>query len=131
MTELLTISYRSSARLRDQQTALQEILGESRDRNARLGITGILLFDGTYFMQTIEGPTDDTSLLFTRIVNDGRHHDVVPFGISKIETRTFPDWTMHLIGPETASRIVPDMIDFDFTERRLSQVHQTVKDMAA
>ena len=131
MTELLTVSYRSVARLSEPDTALQAILAESRNNNARFGITGILLFDGTYFMQTIEGPLDETSTLFTRIVNDRRHDDVVPFGVSKIETRSFPDWTMELIGPETASRIVPDMADFDFTDRRLSQVHKTVTDLAA
>lgn len=131
MTDLLTISYRSYARLRDPTNQLVAILEVSRRRNAELGITGILLFDGIYFMQTIEGPVESTGNLFTRIVTDGRHDDVVPFGVSKIAKRSFPDWNMELIGPEAVAHIVPDMEEFDFTDRRLIQVHEAVRRIAA
>lgn len=131
MSELLTISYRSLARLREPTSQLQAILKESRRRNAELGITGILLFDGTYFMQTIEGPLDNAASLFARIVDDGRHDEVVPFGVAKIAKRAFPDWTMELIGPEVTADIVPDMEEFDFTDRRLRLVHKAVMNIAA
>ncbi|GHF73138.1 BLUF domain-containing protein [Seohaeicola zhoushanensis] len=131
MSDLLTISYRSLARLREPTSQLQAILKESRRRNAELGITGILLFDGTYFMQTIEGPLDNSATLFARIVEDGRHDEVVPFGVAKIATRAFPDWTMELIGPEVTADIVPDMEEFDFTDRRLRLVHKAVMNIAA
>ncbi|GHF71353.1 BLUF domain-containing protein [Seohaeicola zhoushanensis] len=131
MSELMTISYRSLARLREPSSQLQAILEESRQRNDELGVTGILLFDGTYFMQTIEGPVEATASVFARIVEDGRHDDVVPFGVAKIAKRAFPDWTMELIGPEVTADIVPDMEEFDFTDRRLRLVHKAVKKIAA
>lgn len=131
MSDLLTISYRSLARLREPTNQLQAILKESRRRNVELGITGILLFDGTYFMQTIEGPLDNSATLFARIVEDGRHDEVVPFGVAKIAKRAFPDWTMELIGPEVTADIVPDMEEFDFTDRRLRLVHKAVMNIAA
>ena len=82
MEELLTISYRSFARLREPVGQINSILLESRYRNQQLGITGLLLFDGTYFMQTIEGPPRETRTVFVQIASDKRHAEVVPFGIA-------------------------------------------------
>ena len=96
MNELLTISYRSVAWLHDPVADVRSILGESHARNARHDVTGLLLFDGTYFLQTIEGPTDNTSSIFLKIVSDKRHVDVVPFGVGRINERVFPDWRMKL-----------------------------------
>lgn len=130
MEELLTISYRSFARLRDPVDQISSILAESQDRNQQLGLTGLLLFDGTYFMQTIEGPPNETGTVFVQIVSDRRHADVVPFGIATISERCFPDWRMKLIGPAATARIVPDMDEFDFSDKRLSEVHAAAKDVA-
>ena len=55
MEDLFTLSYRSIAKLRDPVQDVADILQESQHRNAQLGITGLLLFGGQYFMQTLEG----------------------------------------------------------------------------
>lgn len=130
MNELLTISYRSVAWLHDPVADVRSILSESHARNARHDVTGLLLFDGTYFLQTIEGPTDDTSSIFLKIVSDKRHVDVVPFGVGRINERVFPDWRMKLIGPNATARIVPDMHEFDFSDRRLEEVHRRAREAA-
>lgn len=127
MQELFTISYRSVARVKGSSSDIGAILGESRTRNRRLGITGLLLYDGIYFMQTIEGPREETTDVFVKIAGDNRHTDVVPFGIGEIAERTFPDWRLKLIGPRAAARIVPDMEEFDFSDRRLGEVHTAAK----
>lgn len=127
MTGLFTISYRSIAKLRAPERELEAILAESRDRNARCGLTGLLMYDGVYFMQTIEGPFEDVGAVFLKILGDPRHMDVVPFGISEIETRAFPDWQMRLLGREMTNRIVPDMADFDFDDRRLGLIHDSAR----
>lgn len=94
--------------------------------NLRLGITGFLLFDGTYFLQTIEGPTIETLNLFLRIADDTRHTDVVPFAVEKIADRRFPDWQMQYVSPKKARQIVPDLEYFDFSDDRLKEIHDQV-----
>lgn len=131
MEDLLTISYRSRARLTDPVGDIDSILSMSHARNRSFQITGLLLFDGTHFLQTIEGPKDGTSSIFVKILEDCRHFDVVPFGISEIKERMFPEWTMKLIGPHATARIVPDMEEFDFSDRRLARVHVDAKNIAA
>lgn len=131
MEDLLTISYRSRVRLTDPVGDMASILSISLAKNQRLGITGLLLFDGTHFLHTIEGPKAETSSIFVAILEDSRHVDVVPFGISEIRERMFPEWAMKLIGPNATARIVPDMEEFDFSDRRLALVHDDAKKIAA
>lgn len=123
MSELLTVSYRSVARLSDPLDDIASILQESLARNAYLGVTGILLADGHHFMQTLEGPPEAIGSLLLSIVEDRRHHDVVPFGIRPLAARRFPTWSMKLIGPNATARIAPDLAEFDFTDKRLDEVH--------
>lgn len=127
MEDLLTLSYRSIAKLRDPIQDVADILHECQKRNSQLGVTGILMFGGQYFMQTIEGPTDKVGMLFLNILDDPRHVNVIPFGVTNIKERSFPDWGMKLIGPNATARIMPDMDEFDFTGEHLDKIHTSVK----
>ncbi|WP_168174513.1 MULTISPECIES: BLUF domain-containing protein [unclassified Thioclava] len=130
MTELLTITYRSFSCLRKPIEGISAILSESLDRNQRLGITGLLLFDGAYFLQTIEGPSAETRSVYTKIVSDARHTDVTPLRIRLLRARVFPTWRMKLIGPAATARIVPDMDGLDFAYKRLDEIHLAAKQVA-
>lgn len=79
---------------------------------------------------SLEGTTERVRQVFMKILEDLRHVDVVPFGISALEQRVFPDWQMKLFGPRMAARLVPDLAEFDFSDRRLSQIHSDVKSLA-
>lgn len=126
----ITISYRSEALLSDPVRNLVSIVEESKRRNRAYDITGVLLFDGTFFMQTIEGPPDSTKELFARIVKDHRHENVKPFGIHQIRERDFPDWHMELIRPAETTRIIPDMRNLEFSYRRLREIQALSVDAA-
>ncbi|MDA3889131.1 MAG: BLUF domain-containing protein [Allgaiera sp.] len=80
-------------------------------------------------MQTLEGTTETVGPVFMKILQDLRHVEVVPFGISALKQRVFPDWKMKLLGPRAAARLVPDMPEFDFSDKRLSKIHADVKSM--
>lgn len=123
MSDLLTISYRSVTRSIEPIRDIAAIMSESLARNAEEDISGLLLFDGNYFLQTIEGPAEAVSDLFLKIAEDPRHRDVVPCGIGMISERTFPNWGMKLMGPNATARIAPDLAHFDFSDRRLQAVH--------
>ena len=130
MSELITISYRSKAVLSDPTRDLEDIVAEGHRRNEARGITGILLFDGEFFMQTIEGPAAAIRTLFSKIAADDRHEDVVPFFICEIEERDFPDWHMELLEPGETAKLLPDMKKFNFSYRELRHVQAMAAEVA-
>ena len=52
---LTSLTYTSLARLDLQSSDLEEIHRSARELNALDGITGLLVFNGTHFLQIIEG----------------------------------------------------------------------------
>lgn len=125
--DLVSFSYRSIAKLRDPIQGIAEIYEKGQARNRELGVTSLLLFGGQYFIQTIEGSFDNVRMLFMKILDDPRHVDVIPFGISRIDTRSFPRWNLKLVGPDATARIIPDMDYFDFSDEALRDVHSAAK----
>lgn len=89
MIQLLTLSYRSVVHRPFGDDDWLSLVDTCVRRNRDLGVSGILLFDGTFFLQSLEGPMNEVSALFSRIRADGRHHDVIPFGVSRIAARRF------------------------------------------
>ena len=77
---------------------LIEILEPSRSNNERDGITGMLAFSGTAFLQALEGDQDMVNRTFTRISGDKRHRDVQLIGMLHPSERQFPAWTMGFAG---------------------------------
>ena len=53
--KLTSLTYTSLARLDLQTTDLEDIHRTAREQNALDGITGLLVFNGTHFLQIIEG----------------------------------------------------------------------------
>ncbi len=123
---MLTLSYRSTARIKSPECEIPKLVSQSAESNRKLGMTGILLFDGFYFMQTLEGSWDPLIELFLRICEDTRHTDVVPFGVSQIDNRKFHDWHMKFVDICETVRLIPDMDEFNFSDERLHQVHSGV-----
>jgi hypothetical protein len=73
------------------------ILQQSRTNNPKLGITGVLCYDGNVFMQALEGGRNVVNALYNRIANDPRHRDVVILSYEEIHERCFAGWTMGLV----------------------------------
>jgi hypothetical protein len=73
---------------------LEEILLVSRRKNARLGITGILLYRGGNIMQVLEGEAEAVDQLFETIRRDPRHKGVIKLIDREIERRDFEFWSM-------------------------------------
>ncbi|MBY9062553.1 BLUF domain-containing protein [Sphingomonas yunnanensis] len=64
------------------------------ERNRAAGITGLLLHDGTRFIQAIEGEEAALRALMTRIARDPRHHSIGYVSDAAIVAREFGDWGM-------------------------------------
>ncbi len=70
------------------------ILQAAREKNARLGITGMLLHDDGVFFQILEGAKETIDALFATISRDARHNKITKIIVEPIAERDFSDWTM-------------------------------------
>jgi hypothetical protein len=74
--------------------AINDILEVSRRYNAEQGISGLLLFNGTYFLQCLEGGRSAVNETYQRIMRDRRHRRPVLLAYEEIAQRDFADWAM-------------------------------------
>lgn len=95
--QLKSLTYTSLARLDLTAEDLQAIQRSARELNALDGITGLLVFNGTHFLQIIEGSQAAIDDLVERLRRDPRHNGFEIRDQRDIEARSFPDWTMELV----------------------------------
>lgn len=74
--------------------AIKTLVSHSQRRNAADGVTGIMLYNGSNFLQLIEGEADVIDACYARIERDPRHSGVVSLRDTSIGEREFPDWAM-------------------------------------
>jgi len=79
---------------------LSDILEVSRRRNSASGITGMLLAHDGNFFQVLEGPREEVSSCYGRILTDPRHKDAVVLTKHDISARSFADWAMGFVAPD-------------------------------
>lgn len=76
------------------------LLETSRVRNAREGITGLLVYHGETFMQLLEGDGEPVGQLYDDICRDERNTRNHVLYESNIAVREFADWSMAFVPPE-------------------------------
>jgi hypothetical protein len=91
---VLSITYLSTATVPFSPADLTELLASTRDRNHANQLTGVMLYAGGHFIQTLEGPEDSVESTFERIGRDTRHRDIYLALRENVEARAFPDWSM-------------------------------------
>lgn len=91
---LISLTYVSFASRDMTEDDLKDILTKARDKNGRLGITGLLLYRDRYFIQALEGEEDVVTELYDVIAEDPRHGHVLTVGKDQIEKRAFGSWEM-------------------------------------
>ena len=71
-----------------------KILVSCKTNNAASGITGVLLYSDTKFIQMIEGEGDTVTELYNRIKKDSRHSNAMMISFGPIDARSFPSFHM-------------------------------------
>lgn len=94
---LKSLTYTSLARLDLEASDLEAIHRTARDLNALEGITGLLIFNGTHFLQIIEGAPNAIDDLVERLRRDPRHGGLEIRHERMVEEPSFPDWSMELV----------------------------------
>ena len=72
----------------------RQLLQRARERNARAGVTGLLLHDAARFMQYLEGPPEALLPIYDIILADPLHHRIHELMSESIGEREFDGWTM-------------------------------------
>lgn len=103
MTEgLHRLVYYSRNRVTESPEALAEaitsILAASQVNNARMDVTGALMFNAGCFAQVLEGPRASVEDIFERIQQDERHGDVSLLAFNPAPARAFEHWSMGFVG---------------------------------
>ncbi len=125
MPDLYNLAYISKNAIRGTPEKTQEqirnILATAHKNNSAKNITGALLYSGGYFCQVIEGSQENLEDLFESIQMDPRHSDVTVLQFEPIQSRSFGEWAMALVGIE-------DNMRFDIEGVRASKNELKVKE---
>ncbi|TAE60823.1 MAG: BLUF domain-containing protein [Nostocales cyanobacterium] len=76
---------------------LTEIMQKSDKNNQHDGITGMLCYGDSVFLQILEGDRAVVSKTFQRISRDTRHHSPELIEFVPIESRLFVEWSMKAV----------------------------------
>lgn len=92
--DLYQIIYASVASQPMSEDELVRLLRHAREKNSKLGITGMLLHCDGAFIQALEGPTQSVKEMIQAIQKDSRHQSIVTLFEGPIRERTFSQWSM-------------------------------------
>ncbi len=104
---LVRLMYASRAAAQVDQDALLAILRQCKTHNPTHGITGLLCYSGSIFIQALEGGRRAVNQLYNHIAADSRHTDVVLLSYEEIGERRFAGWAM---GQVNLSRLNPALL---------------------
>jgi Sensors of blue-light using FAD len=93
-SELIQCVYASAAARDFKTQELAELLKVARENNAKLGLTGMLLYAEGSFFQVLEGQADVVDALYAKIERDPRHDQMTLIIKEPIPKRHFDEWTM-------------------------------------
>lgn len=117
MVQLYALVYASTAQHAPTRAELDRLLERARDRNARLGVTGLLLYSSLNFMQYLEGPAEGMHEVFECIKADPLHHGIIELLREPIREREFPDWQMGFRSISGFGTVSPPEVDAVFIAR--------------
>ncbi|MDH5473800.1 MAG: BLUF domain-containing protein [Gammaproteobacteria bacterium] len=92
--------YLSSATREMSTKDLSALLDQSQEKNARLNITGLLIYHQREFMQLLEGDKSEIFSLYETICKDNRNKQNILLWDSPVEQRSFADWSMAFLTPD-------------------------------
>lgn len=75
---------------------VEELLGVCQRNNSAMNVTGILHYNGNYFLQVLEGGRAEVSSIYHRIASDPRHVNIILISCMDVRERIFPTWSMGL-----------------------------------
>ncbi|MDE0472257.1 MAG: BLUF domain-containing protein [Ekhidna sp.] len=92
--QLFRLVYTSARSKHCNSKEIDKILEKSRNNNAKLGITGILIYTKDRFLQVLEGEKEKINKLYKTIEEDDRHGAPILRFCESVSKRYFEGWDM-------------------------------------
>jgi len=89
--------YVSQEREQFSYAELRELQGVAIRQNRKLDLTGILLYNGGFFLQMIEGPPSAVAQVYGKIAIDSRHQKPSLLYMEHVRARSYKTWSMGVL----------------------------------
>jgi len=125
---LRQLVYRSRATHKMSEQDIDKIVADSVPFNKANNVTGLLLFDGEFFFQILEGEGEIIHGLFEHIKTDPRHTNIVKVLDSACAQREFGKWNLRtlILNPDNQCYWLPQ----DLTVKRDSRIFSLLNSFA-
>ena len=101
---ILRLTYISRYNTDNPKGEVTRILTQAQQNNERNGITGALVFNHNYFLQSIEGARPVINELLRKLVKDNRHHGLQIIECREVELRHWSKWSMKYLIPSDENK---------------------------
>ncbi|WP_201617808.1 BLUF domain-containing protein [Psychrobacter urativorans] len=91
---ILRLTYISRYNTSNANIEVARILEQAQRNNERKGITGVLVINENYFLQSIEGARPIINELLRELVKDDRHFSLQVIECREVEQRRWNKWSM-------------------------------------
>ncbi len=98
---MIRLIYKSTPQNEMSAAEISGILSVARRKNAKDGITGILIYHNGQFLQVLEGEADKVDACMERVSHDKRHADISVLNRAPAKTRAFSKWLMGYENPDS------------------------------
>ena len=96
---IMRLTYISRYNNHNPNGEVSRILAQAQQNNTYNGITGALIFNHNYFLQSIEGARPIINDLLRKLVKDDRHFSLQVIECAEIEQRRWDKWSMKYLIP--------------------------------
>ena len=101
---ILRLTYISRYNTDNPKGEVTRILTQAQQNNERNGITGALVFNHNYFLQSIEGARPVINELLRKLVKDDRHQGLQIIECREVEQRHWSKWSMNYLIPSDENK---------------------------
>ncbi len=95
-----------------EKSELLELEQQAQLKNDKLGITGMLCYVQSQFLQYLEGSPESVDYLMESISIDERHTIIKRIEMSGLGSRLFEDWSLRYYAPDDLDAIFPNFLGF-------------------
>lgn len=104
--QLFQLTYQSTAETFITEDDLEAILNSANTINEQHQITGCLVYHEGKFIQILEGDEEAVRKIYSKIIQDNRHHTINLLWECEAENRYFQDWNMAYYNPQTGDESI-------------------------
>lgn len=101
---MIRLTYISRYNSHNTDGEVSRILAQAQRNNMTNGITGALVFNHNYFLQSIEGSRPFINNLLRKLINDSRHFSLQIIECHEILQRRWDKWSMKYVIPSVENK---------------------------